>query len=200
MLLEDKQGVKGSRKPVRVRHGPATVTGERPRRGHRRRGKVGLAESRESGDWPFARDPEPGRGPREGGIYGEDPRSETPFDPAAVELARPGSATLGAVRAPLGQRDLARTAPGAGRRPIRLPARVRPRRATPARRSLPLGPPVVSAYLRRGMAAGLLAGLLAGLFAFFVGEPVLDRAIALEESAQVHAHEGGDGEIFSRPT
>jgi predicted cobalt transporter CbtA len=66
---------------------------------------------------------------------------------------------------------------------------------------------VVSAYLRRGMAAGLLAGLLAGLFAFFIGEPALDRAIALEESAQVHAHEGkghahggGDEEIFSRPT
>jgi hypothetical protein len=64
---------------------------------------------------------------------------------------------------------------------------------------------VVSAYLRRGMAAGLLAGLLAGLFAFLVGEPILDRAIALEESAQVHAHGGhshggGDEEIFSRPT
>jgi predicted cobalt transporter CbtA len=67
---------------------------------------------------------------------------------------------------------------------------------------------VVSAYLRRGMAAGLLAGLLAGLFAFFVGEPVLDRAIALEESAQVHAHEdeghahggGGDEETYSRST
>jgi predicted cobalt transporter CbtA len=65
---------------------------------------------------------------------------------------------------------------------------------------------VVSAYLRRGMAAGLLAGLLAGLFAFFVGEPVLDRAIALEQSA--HAHEdgghahggGGDEETFSRTT
>jgi hypothetical protein len=52
---------------------------------------------------------------------------------------------------------------------------------------------VVSAYLRRGMAAGLLVGLLAGLFAFFVGEPILDRAIALEEAAH---HE----EIFSRST
>jgi len=67
---------------------------------------------------------------------------------------------------------------------------------------------VVSAYLRRGMAAGLLAGLLAGLFAFLVGEPILDRAIALEESAHVHAHGGGDHahgggggeENFSRPT
>ena len=67
---------------------------------------------------------------------------------------------------------------------------------------------MVSAYLRRGMAAGLLAGLLAGLFAFFVGEPVLDRAIALEESARAHGHEGGghahggggDEETFSRTT
>ena len=65
---------------------------------------------------------------------------------------------------------------------------------------------MVSAYLRRGMAAGLLAGLLAGLFAFLVGEPILDRAIALEGSA--HAHEGGghahgggdDQEIFGRTT
>jgi len=52
------------------------------------------------------------------------------------------------------------------------------------------------------MAAGLLAGLLAGLFAFFVGEPLLDRAIALEEasaegSAGAHHH---DEEVFSRPT
>ena len=65
---------------------------------------------------------------------------------------------------------------------------------------------MVSAYLRRGMAAGLLAGLLAGLFAFLVGEPILDRAIALEGSA--HTHEGGghvhgggeEKEIFGRPT
>ena len=52
---------------------------------------------------------------------------------------------------------------------------------------------MVSAYLRRGMAAGLLAGLLAGLFAFFVGESMLDRAMALEEASH---HE----EIFSRST
>src|ERR687897_3078610 len=103
MLPPDKQGVKGPRKPVRIRHGPATVTGERTRRGHRRGGKAGLAESRESGDWPFARDPEPGRGPREGGIHGEDPRAETSFDPAAVELARPRSVAPCAVRAPLGK-------------------------------------------------------------------------------------------------
>jgi Probable cobalt transporter subunit (CbtA) len=55
---------------------------------------------------------------------------------------------------------------------------------------------VVSAYLRRGMAAGLLVGLLAGLFAFVVGEPVLDKAIALEEASGRAHHE----EIFSRST
>jgi hypothetical protein len=55
---------------------------------------------------------------------------------------------------------------------------------------------VVSAYLRRGMAAGLLAGFLAGLFAFLVGEPILDRAIALEEASAGAHHE----EIFTRPT
>jgi hypothetical protein len=56
------------------------------------------------------------------------------------------------------------------------------------------------------MAAGLLVGLLAGLFAFLVGEPILERAIALEGSA--HAHQGGghvhgggeEGEIFGRAT
>jgi predicted cobalt transporter CbtA len=55
---------------------------------------------------------------------------------------------------------------------------------------------VISAYLRRGMAAGLLAGLLAGLFAFVVGEPVLDKAIAIEQASQGAHHE----EMFSRST
>lgn len=55
---------------------------------------------------------------------------------------------------------------------------------------------MVASYLRRGMAAGLLAGLLAGLFAFFVGEPILDRAIGLEAAAG-HGHEE---EIFGRTT
>jgi predicted cobalt transporter CbtA len=63
---------------------------------------------------------------------------------------------------------------------------------------------VVSAYLRRGLAAGLLAGLLAGLFAFVVGEPILDRAIALEEAAHHEEshdhHEEGHEEVFSRST
>lgn len=54
---------------------------------------------------------------------------------------------------------------------------------------------MIVSYLRRGMAAGLLAGLLAGLFAFFVGEPYVDEAIWIEESAA--GGEGGE-ELFSR--
>jgi predicted cobalt transporter CbtA len=46
------------------------------------------------------------------------------------------------------------------------------------------------------MAAGLLAGLLAGLFGFLVGEPSLDKAIALEEASSGAHHE----EVFSRST
>jgi predicted cobalt transporter CbtA len=63
-----------------------------------------------------------------------------------------------------------------------------------------------SSYLRRGMAAGLLAGLLAGLFAFFVGEPYLDRAVQLEEaSADGHHQEAVAGshdeeQLYSRST
>ncbi len=56
---------------------------------------------------------------------------------------------------------------------------------------------MVSTYLGRGLVAGLLAGLLAGLFALFVGEPLLDRAIAFEEASAGHGH--GE-EVFSRPT
>jgi hypothetical protein len=48
---------------------------------------------------------------------------------------------------------------------------------------------VIAAYLRRGLVAGLLAGLLAGAFAFAFGEPLQDRAVALEEKADsAHAH------------
>lgn len=54
---------------------------------------------------------------------------------------------------------------------------------------------MIASYLRRGLAAGLLAGLLAGVFAFFVGEPILDKAVHLEEAAGGH-----HGEIFSRAT
>src|SRR5918997_5784560 len=168
MLLEDITGGEGTQEagasPARSRHCNRGANPKKPPP----RWKAGSAESRESGDWPFTRDPEPGRGPREGGNYGKDPRTERLFDPAAVELARHRFVAPCSVRAPLGKRGPARTAPGAGSGSLRLPARVRPRRAAPARRSLPLESPVVSAYLRRGMAAGLLAGLLAGLFAFLV--------------------------------
>jgi predicted cobalt transporter CbtA len=44
-------------------------------------------------------------------------------------------------------------------------------------------------YLRRGLAAGLLAGLLAGIFAYLFAEPVLDRAIGLENAAHEHTRE-----------
>ena len=49
------------------------------------------------------------------------------------------------------------------------------------------------AYLRRGLAAGLLAGLLAGIFAYLFAEPVLDRAIELENAAHEHS-----AEVFDR--
>jgi predicted cobalt transporter CbtA len=49
------------------------------------------------------------------------------------------------------------------------------------------------AYLRRGLAAGLLAGLLAGIFAYLFAEPVLDRAIELENATHEHP-----GEVFDR--
>ena len=62
----------------------------------------------------------------------------------------------------------------------------------PATRRLNL----ISTFLRRGMAAGLIAGLLAGLFAFFVGEPLLDRAVSLEPAGHSHAEK----EVFSRTT
>jgi predicted cobalt transporter CbtA len=49
------------------------------------------------------------------------------------------------------------------------------------------------AYLRRGLAAGLLAGLLAGAFAYLLAEPVLERAIEMENAEHEHA-----GEVFDR--
>lgn len=47
-------------------------------------------------------------------------------------------------------------------------------------------------YLVRGVAAGLLAGVAAGLFAYFFGEPHVDRALALEAG-------GGFNEVVGRP-
>ncbi|MEV7009076.1 CbtA family protein [Streptosporangium sp. NPDC051022] len=64
----------------------------------------------------------------------------------------------------------------------------------------------------RGMLVGLLAGLFAAVFAYTVGEPRIDRAIALEEAAaaaspagESHSHEAaatadshGEEELVSR--
>ncbi|WP_048876946.1 CbtA family protein [Saccharomonospora saliphila] len=49
--------------------------------------------------------------------------------------------------------------------------------------------------LLRGMVAGLLAGGLAAVFAFFVGEPPIDGAIAVEErtTQESHGHEHDHG-------
>jgi hypothetical protein len=52
---------------------------------------------------------------------------------------------------------------------------------------------MVGALLRRGVLAGLLAGLLAGTFAYFFGEPAIDRALLLEEDP------GTFNAVVSRP-
>ncbi|GAA0528224.1 CbtA family protein [Paractinoplanes ferrugineus] len=56
---------------------------------------------------------------------------------------------------------------------------------------MPLNGPAKSygALLIRGLLAGLIAGLLAGVFAYTVGEPKVDAAIAIEEA---NAHATGD--------
>lgn len=50
---------------------------------------------------------------------------------------------------------------------------------------------MVRTLLARGLLLGLLAGLVAGVFAFAVGEPRVDEAIALENAAAAHDHGGG---------
>ncbi|GAA2391049.1 CbtA family protein [Nonomuraea africana] len=58
---------------------------------------------------------------------------------------------------------------------------------------------MIKTLLVRGLLVGLLAGLVAGAFAFFLGEPHVDSAIALEEAAPTgHAsgepgHDHGEG-------
>jgi predicted cobalt transporter CbtA len=50
-----------------------------------------------------------------------------------------------------------------------------------------------SSLLVRGLLAGLFAGLLAGTFAYVMGEPHIDAAIAIEESADAaHTHAPGE--------
>jgi predicted cobalt transporter CbtA len=47
-------------------------------------------------------------------------------------------------------------------------------------------------FLVRGLIVGLFAGLLAGTFAYVVGEPDIDSAIAIEEAnASAHSHDDG---------
>ncbi|MGH3451704.1 MAG: CbtA family protein, partial [Haloechinothrix sp.] len=56
--------------------------------------------------------------------------------------------------------------------------------------------------LVRGLIAGLIAGIAAAIFAYFVGEPQVDAAIAIEEAgAAEHAaagHDDGEEAIVSR--
>jgi predicted cobalt transporter CbtA len=47
--------------------------------------------------------------------------------------------------------------------------------------------------LVRGLIVGLFAGLLAGTFAYVMGEPRVDAAIAIEEAGAAHSHDHGDG-------
>ncbi|WP_084780208.1 CbtA family protein [Planobispora rosea] len=66
---------------------------------------------------------------------------------------------------------------------------------------------MITRLLVRGMLAGLLAGLLAAVFAYAVGEPQIERAIALEEAAAAgsdapaggggHSHAGAPAEDHS---
>ncbi len=57
--------------------------------------------------------------------------------------------------------------------------------------------PSFGAVLLRGLLAGLIAGLLAGLFAYTLGEPKIDAAIAIEEAAAgaEHSHGGDEAEV-----
>jgi predicted cobalt transporter CbtA len=54
------------------------------------------------------------------------------------------------------------------------------------------------ALLVRGLIAGLFAGLLAGTFAYIVGEPKIDAAIAIEEAGHSHDHSAEEAPLVSR--
>ena len=77
---------------------------------------------------------------------------------------------------------------------------------TPAEAGAAVRP--VLPLLRRGLAAGGLAGLVSGLFSLLLAEPLMDRAIRLEEERAQHEHAGHGGgghahaaeELFSRGT
>ncbi len=51
--------------------------------------------------------------------------------------------------------------------------------------------------LVRGLIVGLFAGLLAGTFAYTMGEPHVDAAIAIEEAGAAHTHDHGDAAASS---
>ena len=57
---------------------------------------------------------------------------------------------------------------------------------------------MVRSLLIRGLLAGLLAGLVAFVFAYAVGEPQLDRAIAFEERSMAGEHHAAEPELVSR--
>jgi hypothetical protein len=50
---------------------------------------------------------------------------------------------------------------------------------------------MIRSLLLRGLLTGMIAGAVAGAFAFAVGEPDMDRAIALEEASAAAAQDGG---------
>nr|WP_198428749.1 CbtA family protein [Nocardia bovistercoris] len=50
----------------------------------------------------------------------------------------------------------------------------------------------LTSLLLRGLLAGLIAGLLAATVGYFVGEPKIDAAIAIEEAASAHADSGAE--------
>ncbi|WP_225841708.1 CbtA family protein [Streptomyces albus] len=77
----------------------------------------------------------------------------------------------------------------------------------PSAPSRPTAPYPLLPLLGRGLAAGGLAGLVSGLFSLLLAEPLMDRAIRLEEQRSAAAsHHGGHShaaeaeELFSRGT
>src|SRR5690242_19244852 len=53
--------------------------------------------------------------------------------------------------------------------------------------------------LVRGLIVGLFAGLLAGTFAYVLGEPRVDAAIAIEEAGAAHSHDHDHGHEEEAP-
>ncbi|WP_205630501.1 CbtA family protein, partial [Streptomyces albus] len=59
----------------------------------------------------------------------------------------------------------------------------------PSAPALPTAPYPLLPLLGRGLAAGGLAGLLSGLFSLLLAEPLMDRAIRLEEQRSASSRE-----------